>query len=53
MDIDFATTSLKKQLNEEKEMVKKHGALRAKKLKIVVSFLFSLDCINSVLRDYP
>jgi proteic killer suppression protein len=39
MDITFATKSLKKQLNEEKEMVKKHGALRAKKLKVVLTQL--------------
>lgn len=39
MDITFATTSLKKQLNEEKAMIKAHGPLRAKKLKIVLAQL--------------
>ena len=39
MDITFATKSLAKQLNEGKEMVKKHGALRAKKLGIVLTQL--------------
>jgi plasmid maintenance system killer protein len=39
MDITFATKSLTKQLNEEKEMVRKHGSLRARKLKIVLAQL--------------
>jgi plasmid maintenance system killer protein len=39
MDITFATTKLKKQLNEEKEMVRVHGPKRAKILKIVLAQL--------------
>lgn len=39
MDITFANTSLKKQLNEEKAMIKAHGPLRTKKLKIVLTQL--------------
>lgn len=39
MDITFATKSLQKQLNEEKAMIKAHGPLRAKKLKIVMAQL--------------
>lgn len=39
MDITFATRSLTKQLTEEKEMIRKHGALRAKKLKIILTQL--------------
>jgi len=41
MDITFATTSLKKQLNEEKAMIKAHGPLRTKKLKIVLAQLWA------------
>ncbi len=39
MDITFATTKLKKELSEEKAMVKAHGPLRTKKLKIVLAML--------------
>ncbi len=39
MDITFAATKLKKELSEEKAMVKAHGPLRAKKLKIVLAML--------------
>ena len=39
MDITFATTKLKKELNEEKAMIKAHGPLRTKKLKIVLAML--------------
>jgi plasmid maintenance system killer protein len=39
MDITFANTSLKKQRNEEKAMIKAHGPLRTKKLKIVMAQL--------------
>ena len=36
MIITFATKKLEKQLNEQKAMVKIHGALRAKKLGVVL-----------------
>ncbi|PTB17331.1 killer suppression protein [Trinickia symbiotica] len=36
MDITFANKALCKQLNEEKAMIKTHGPLRAKKLKIAM-----------------
>ncbi len=39
MDITFATTKLKKELSEEKAMVKAHGPLRTKKLTIVLAML--------------
>lgn len=39
MDITFATKSLRKQLNEEKEMVRVHGPKRARKLKVVLQSL--------------
>lgn len=39
MDITFATKGLQKQLSEEKEMVKHHGAPRTKKLKIALTQL--------------
>ena len=39
MDIKFATTKLKKELSEEKAMIKAHGSLRTKKLKIVMAML--------------
>lgn len=39
MNIIFATTSLRKQLNEEKEMVKIHGVVRAKKLRVILTSL--------------
>lgn len=37
MDISFAGKALWKQLNEEKTMIKTHGPLRTKKLKIVLT----------------
>ncbi len=39
MDITFATKKLRKELNEEKAMVKAHGPIRAKKLKVVLAML--------------
>lgn len=39
MNIIFATTALRKQLNEEKEMIKIHGVIRAKKLKVLMASL--------------
>lgn len=39
MNIIFATTALSKQLNVEREMVKTHGTLRAKKLKVLLTSL--------------
>ena len=39
MDIKFATTKLKKELNEEKAMVRAYGPLRAKKLKIALAMM--------------
>lgn len=39
MNIIFATTALRKQLTEEKEMVKVHGVIRAKKLKVILTSL--------------
>lgn len=39
MNIIFATTALRKQLNEEKEMIKIHGVIRAKKLRVIMSSL--------------
>ncbi len=36
MDIKFATKKLEKELNEEKAMMKAHGAIRSKRLKIVM-----------------
>jgi hypothetical protein len=37
MDISFANNALRKQLNEEKAMIKVHGPLRTKKLKIALT----------------
>jgi proteic killer suppression protein len=37
MDIKFATKKLEKELNEEKSMMKAHGAIRTKRLKIVLT----------------
>jgi plasmid maintenance system killer protein len=39
MDISFANNALRKQLNEEKAMIKVHGPLRTKKLKIALTQL--------------
>lgn len=39
MNITFASKGLAKQLNEEKEMVRKHGTLRSRKLKVVLTQL--------------
>ena len=39
MDIFFSSKKLSKQFNEDKEMQKAHGAIRAKKLKIVMASL--------------
>lgn len=39
MDIKFATTKLRKELGEDKAMMKAHGPLRTKKLKIVLAML--------------
>jgi plasmid maintenance system killer protein len=39
MNITFATKALQKQLNEEKELVKIHGTVRARTLKIVLASL--------------
>ena len=39
MNIIFATNSLRKQLNEEKAMIKAHGTLRTKKLKVLLMSL--------------
>ena len=36
MDIKFAAKKLEKELNEEKAMMKAHGAIRSKRLKIVM-----------------
>lgn len=36
MDITFATKKLQKELSEEKAMLKAHGSVRTKKLKIVM-----------------
>jgi plasmid maintenance system killer protein len=37
MDIKFATKKLEKEFNEEKAMMKAHGAIRSKRLKIVLA----------------
>lgn len=39
MDITFATKKLQKELSEEKAMLKAHGSVRTKKLKIVMMSL--------------
>ena len=39
MDISFISTKLGKELNEEKTLVKIHGSLRAKKLKVLLAML--------------
>ena len=39
MDISFASKKLSKELNEEKNLVKVHGSLRAKKLRVVMAQL--------------
>ena len=39
MNITFASNRLRKELNEEKAMIRAHGALRSKILKIVLSSL--------------
>ncbi|AVA37407.1 killer suppression protein [Cupriavidus sp. SHE] len=39
MDISFASKALRKQLNEEKAMIKAHGPLRTRKLKIALTQL--------------
>ena len=39
MDIRFATKRLEKELNEEKAMMRAHGAIRTKRLKIVLASL--------------
>lgn len=39
MNITFGTASLRKQLNDEKAMIKAHGPLRTKKLKIALAQL--------------
>jgi plasmid maintenance system killer protein len=39
MNITFASKKLQKQLNEGEIMVRTHGALRAKKLRIVLAML--------------
>jgi len=39
MDIAFATKTLSKELNEAKAMVRAHGPLRAKKLKVLMTSL--------------
>jgi hypothetical protein len=39
MDISFASNALRKQLNEEKAMIKAHGPLRSRKLKIALTQL--------------
>lgn len=36
MDIAFATKKLQKELSEAKVMVKVHGAIRAKKLRVIM-----------------
>lgn len=37
MNITFANASLRKQLCEEKVMIKTHGALRVKKLRVILA----------------
>ncbi len=37
MDIKFATKKLEKELNEEKAMMRAHGAIRAKRLRVVLA----------------
>ena len=39
MDIQFATKKLHKELNEEKAMIKAHGAIRSRRLKIAMTAL--------------
>lgn len=39
MDICFASKKLAKELNEEKALVRVHGSLRAKKLKVEMTML--------------
>lgn len=39
MNIIFATNRLRKELNEEKAMIKAHGTLRTKKLKVLLTSL--------------
>lgn len=39
MDIKFATQKLQKELNEEKAMMKAHGSIRSRRLKIVLASL--------------
>jgi plasmid maintenance system killer protein len=47
MNITFATTRLKKQINEEKTMVKDFGTVRAKKLKIVMAQLRAVPTLGA------
>ncbi len=39
MDIQFASKKLEKELNEQKTMMKAHGAIRSKRLRIVLTGL--------------
>jgi proteic killer suppression protein len=39
MDIQFAKKKLEKELNEERAMMKAHGAVRSKRLKIIMASL--------------
>ena len=39
MDIKFVTKKLQKELSEEKSMLKAHGAIRSKKLQLLVTAL--------------
>jgi hypothetical protein len=39
VDISFVSKKLSKELNEEKTLVKIHGSLRSKKLKVLLAML--------------
>ncbi|HET8850143.1 MAG TPA: hypothetical protein VFM78_09680 [Marinobacter sp.] len=52
MEITFATKKLMKQMNDSREMVKVHGAKRAKKLQIVLTQLLAAPDLGAFTPPY-
>lgn len=52
MEITFATKKLKKQLNENKTMIKVHGPGRSRKLRVVLTSLSAADNLGVFAPPY-
>ena len=52
MDIDFANNKLKKRFNQERELIKAYGSVRAKRIKVVMTALRAAPSLGIFAPPY-